>query len=297
MFTVSDFRYIDCHTHFFPEQLFQAIWSYWKQVYLQIFPKWHNLYEWPTEKRSSFLIEQGVERYTTLNYAHKKGVAEALNKWTFDFCRTHPAAIPVGAAHPDDHDFLEYTERALTDYQFKGLKFQLLVTDFYIHDDRLTPLFEMLHALDKVLVLHAGTAPGVDRRVPPGSRVGVKYFLKYLDKFPENKVIIAHMGGYEYEAFFKIVEENPNIYLDTTMVWGPETIDLFPPEDAVNNIVGEERLLSFMEAHSTQILFGSDFPNIPYPYEAAVEPLLGLNLSREAYDNIFHQNAVSLFRL
>jgi hypothetical protein len=243
------------------------------------------------------LQDHRVERYTTLNYAHKKGVAEGLNEWTYGFCKGDPHAIPLGTAHPDDENCLEYSQRALTEFQFKGLKLQLLVTNYFIHDKRLKSLFNLMHALDKVLVLHAGTAPGINRQTFPGSKVGVKHFLKYLNEFPENKVVIAHMGGYEYEDFFQIVEQNPNVYLDTAMVWVPPKANLFPETDSPGHILGEDRLLSFMEENSTQILFGSDFPNIPYSYKASINELLKLNLSKEAYENIFFRNAMRLFKL
>ncbi len=152
-------------------------------------------------------------------------------------------------------------------------------------------------SVDKILVLHAGTAPGINRQTFPGSKVGVRHFLKYLDKFPENKVIIAHMGGYEYEEFFKIAEQNPNIYLDTAMVWVPSNIALFPETDAPSHILGDDRLLSFMEENSRQILFGSDFPNIPYNYESSINELLKLKLSKQAFENIFYKNAMQLFKL
>ena len=113
-FKILDFRYIDSHVHFFPERLFQAIWSYWDRVYLSIFPKWFNLYQWPNDKLVEFLKKKRIEHYTTLNYAHKKGVAEELNEWTHNFCKRNPVTIPFGTAHPDDENFLDYSERALT---------------------------------------------------------------------------------------------------------------------------------------------------------------------------------------
>ncbi len=296
-FNREDFRYIDAHVHFFPERLFHAIWSYWKRVYVPLFPNWHNIYEWPNGDLKQFLQAQKIEYYTTLNYAHKKGIAEDLNAWTYSFCKDNPSAIPFGSAHPDDENFLEYSEKALTEFLFKGLKFQLLVTDFYIYDNRLDPLFRLLHKLDKILILHAGTAPGVSRQTFPGARVGVDHFKKYLDKFPENKVVIAHMGGYEYEAFFQIVEQYPNVYLDTAMVFPPKEARLFVEEDSPGSIVGENRLLSFMEQNSRKILFGSDFPNIPYDYKTSIDAFLKLNLSREAFENIFFLNAQRLFKL
>ncbi len=296
-FKRSDFRYIDAHTHFFPEKLFKAIWSYWDRVYIPFFPTWKNIYEWPASELTAFIENEGTQYYTTLNYAHKPGLAANLNDWTFEFCKTNPNAIPFGTAHPGDDDFLEYAEKALTEYQFRGLKLQLMVTDFFIHDKRLDPLHKMMKDLDKVLIVHAGTAPGIDQQPVPGAKVGVDAFKTYLDKFPDNKVIVAHMGGYEYEKFFKIVEQSPNIYLDTAMVWPPPESELFPEEDAPGRILGDERVLSFMESCSNRILFGSDYPFIPFSYGSQIDELLKLQLSKGAFENIFYNNAKGLFDL
>jgi predicted TIM-barrel fold metal-dependent hydrolase len=296
-FKISDFQYIDAHSHFFPERLFKAIWNYWERVYVPIFPTWHNLYQKRIEELVSFLKEKNVVRFTSLNYAHKKGVAEKLNEWTRNFCDQNPSAIPFGTAHPDDDNLLEYSKKALTEFNFQGFKFQLMVTDFYIYDSRLKPLHELIHDLDKILYVHAGTAPGLNQQPLPGLKVGVKPFLKYLNDFPENKVIVAHMGGYEYENFFKIVEKNENVYLDTTMIFIPQKVNVFPAEDDPIRMVGESRCLTFMEDNRDKILFGTDFPNIPYDYEESIIGLLQLNLSKKTYKNIFFRNAVKLFNL
>ncbi|MFX1451495.1 MAG: amidohydrolase family protein [Promethearchaeota archaeon] len=296
-FNFSDFRYIDSHVHFFPEQLFQAIWDYWKREYLPLYPTWHNKYEWHNNELIEFLKKNRIEHYTTLNYAHRKGIAEGLNEWTRNFCLKNPSAIPFGTAHPDDYNILDYTKKAIVDYNFLGFKFQLMVTDFYIHDNRLIPFYKLLQELDKILYVHAGTAPSVNQNPPPGAKVGVKYFLKYLNQFPDNKVIVAHMGGYEYEEFFKIVENYSNVYLDTTMIFITPDIHIFPEEDNPARFVGESRLLSFIEENNDKILFGSDFPNIPYDYIESINGLLSLNLSKKTYKKIFYENAKKLFIL
>lgn len=296
-FQRTDFTYIDVHTHFFPEKLFRAIYLYWDKMYLPFFPTWKNIYKWPADELTAFLERANVQHYTTLNYAHKPGLASSLNDWTADFVSDNPAAIPFGTTHPGDDDFLKYTEKALTEYGFAGIKLQLMVSGFYIDDPRLDPLHKMMGDLKKVLLVHAGTAPGINRQTAPGAAVGVEAFMRYLDKFPDNKVIVAHMGGYEYDEFFRAAEQNPNLYLDTAMVWPPPETNLFPKEDDPRAILGEERVIDFMEACSKQILYGSDFPFIPFTYESQVDELLKLPLSRGAFENIFYNNASRLFQV
>ena len=46
-----------------------------------------------------------------------------------------------------------------------------------------------------------------------------------------------------------------------------------------------------------RILFGSEFPKLPYPYLTAVEAVLGLDLGTEWSRAVLHDNAATLFDL
>jgi uncharacterized protein len=46
-----------------------------------------------------------------------------------------------------------------------------------------------------------------------------------------------------------------------------------------------------------RIVFGSDFPILPYPYEEEREALWLRDLPRPVYDKIFHDNAALLLGL
>ena len=55
----------------------------------------------------------------------------------------------------------------------------------------------------------------------------------------------------------------------------------------------EEELLS----HEDRVLYGSDFPNIPYDYSCAIEGLLNLNLPKPFYEKVFYENAKRIFKI
>jgi hypothetical protein len=110
-YSIADFQYIDSHTHFFPERLFKAIWAYWERVIRQFYSNWINKYEWPNVELVEFLRAQQIKRFTTLNYAHKKGVAEELNEWTHNFCEKYPEAIPLALPIPLIQIFLNILKK------------------------------------------------------------------------------------------------------------------------------------------------------------------------------------------
>jgi predicted TIM-barrel fold metal-dependent hydrolase len=49
--------------------------------------------------------------------------------------------------------------------------------------------------------------------------------------------------------------------------------------------------------HADRIVFGSDFPNLPYPYEEERRPLWARDLPLAVYEKIFRDNARRVFRL
>ena len=103
------------------------------------------------------------------------------------------------------------------------------------------------------------------------------------------KLLIAHMGAFEYKKFLHLLDTHENLYLDTAMIYIPDNI--FPERKSKQP--KPEELISYQD----RILFGSDFPNIPYDYQLSTKGLLEFDLSRSFYENIFVNNAKRLFSI
>ena len=78
------------------------------------------------------------------------------------------------------------------------------------------------------------------------------------------------------------------MHLDTTMAFTDFT------DDAAPLPAGE---LARLRDLGDRILFGSDFPNIPYPYVHALEALDRLGLGDDWLRAVCHDNAAALFGL
>ncbi len=283
-FSHFDFKYIDAHAHFFPPNIFKAIWNYFEMKDDNGRVKgWPIKYKLQTEDLVNTLERKNVVRFTTYNYAHKEGVARYINDWTFEFAKKYRNAIPFGCVWPSDADRVEYIEKMFEGYNFKGLKVQPLVQNFYPFDERLDNVYKTIVDKGKWFTIHAGTAPYRNEYV------GFKHFLKFIAKYPNMKIIVAHLGAFEYQEFFGLLDKYENLYLDTAMVFIP------------NNVFPERRLKQtppeLLLSYQDRILYGSDFPNIPYEYERSTKGLLDLDLSREFYEKIFYTNAERLFEL
>lgn len=284
VFSHKDFKYIDAHTHFFPPQIFKAIWNFFEKP-----DENGNILGWPinyklqTKELVQFLESQNIKAFTTYNYAHKHGIADYINEWIKDFCINYKNAIPFGCVWPDDKDRFEYIRKIIDDYNFFGIKIQPLVQNFYPDDERMYKIYNLIVDRGKWICFHAGTAPYRNKFV------GYKNFMKFYEKFPNMNVIIAHMGAFEYRKFLGLLDRYENLYLDTTMIFIPDNI--FPERKAKRPKI--EDLISYQD----RILYGSDFPNIPYEYKLSTKGLLELELPKNLYEKIFFYNAKRLFKV
>ena len=78
-FSHYDFKYIDAHSHFFPPEIFKAIWRTFEMKDKDGNPRgWTVKYKLSTEDLVKFLESRKIEAFTTLNYAHKKGLRDLL---------------------------------------------------------------------------------------------------------------------------------------------------------------------------------------------------------------------------
>ncbi|MFX1377117.1 MAG: amidohydrolase family protein [Promethearchaeota archaeon] len=276
----EEFDFIDAHCHFFPPQIFKAIWNFFERPEIQ---GWPINYKLNTEELVKFLESKNVKAFTTYNYAHKRGVADFINEWVNDFCMRYKSAIPFGCVWPEDAGREQYITKIFDDYNFKGIKIQPLVQNFYLDDERLTKVYDLIFDRGKWLCVHIGTAP------VRNEYVGYKYFIKFIEKYPDMNIIVPHMGAFEYRKFLNLLDKHEHLYLDTTMIYIPGNIF---PERKVKRPKSDD-LISYQD----RILYGTDFPNIPYDYDLSTKGLLNLDLNKAFYQDIFYNNAKRLFNL
>jgi predicted TIM-barrel fold metal-dependent hydrolase len=127
-------------------------------------------------------------------------------------------------------------------------------------------------------VLHAGSGPA------PGHHTGPAGVADVLSRHPDLALVIAHLGMPEIDEFLDLAERYANVRLDTTMAF----VDFWdePVPDGV-----PARLLELQE----RILFGTDFPNIPYAYAHQVDVLQRLDLGDDWLRSVLWHNGAGLF--
>lgn len=265
---------VDAHVHLMPDRLMRAIRDALGEA-----AGWTFDHPTDLDAMTAVLRDAGVERFVALPYAHRPGVAEDLNEWVCETAATSEHAIPFATVHAGDDDVGGIVERAVA-AGARGLKFQLPVQGFPADDPRLDPAYEVAADHDLPIVLHAGTAP-MFRDDP---NVGVDRFESFLASYPGLRVCAAHMGAYEVDAFCELARTRENVFLDTTFAMSAvaeEYMD-FDPES-----IRDETLAEL----STSVMYGSDYPNIPYPYAEERRHLLARDLPTDVQRDLFSRTA------
>lgn len=269
---------IDVHAHFMPKAVLDKVWAYFDSIGPLTGAPWPISYRFEEERRLQVLEELGVLRFTTLNYPHKPGMARWLNDWGRDFAASHPRAIPSATFYPEAGagDYV----RSAIDGGARVFKAHVQVGDYDPNDSLLDQVWGILEDTRVPVVIHGGHGPAAGRFTGPDA------MDRLLARFPRLRLIVAHMGLPDYARFLDMAERYADVHLDTTMVFTDvsEARTPFPTHE-------RGRLVEL----GPKILFGSDYPNIPYSYAHAVESIQRLGLGEEWDRGVLHDNAARLF--
>jgi uncharacterized protein len=152
---------------------------------------------------------------------------------------------------------------------------------FDVRDPLLDGVWGVLEDAGTPVVIHAGSGPVATPYTGPAP------VAELLRRFPRLALVIAHLGAPEYAEFVTLAETYERVCVDTTMVF----TDFF--DDLGARFPGElvPRLADLRE----KVLLGSDFPNIPYPYETQLNGLARLELGDDWLRAVCWENGVRIF--
>jgi predicted TIM-barrel fold metal-dependent hydrolase len=259
---------IDIHTHLHPPRLFAAIRKWFAER-----SDWRLEHSTEPADVVRVLREAGVERFVFCSYAHKTGMARELNAWLAQTSRNIGGyGLPLATVHLEDPQYLEDIRLALDDGCI-GLKIHENVQQLAIDDPRFAPVFALLAQREAFVLVHVGPVPWhQDTNGGPRRIAGV------LERHPGLRIVVAHMGVPDTREYFAMIPQYPNLFIDTTMA--------FASKDLRTTVSGEE-----IERASGAIVYGTDYPNIPFPYDADRRIIEQLGLSDVAHAAIFAGNA------
>ena len=266
---------IDAHVHLFPDPVFDALW------------KWFETHAWPvryklrTPEVIRFLLDRGLSHVVALHYSHRAGMARTLNAYIAEVCRTEPRVIGLATVFPGEPGAVQILEEAFA-AGLKGVKLHCHVQCFAPDAPELHEIYAACAAHGMPLVMHSGREPkSPSYKIDPYSLCAVERVERVLKDHPTLKLCVPHLGADEFDGYLKLLERFDNLWLDTTMMGA----GFFPIELPKR----------MFEAKPDRILYGTDFPNIPYAWDRELKHLTALKLAAHDEAALLGGNALRLF--
>ena len=268
---------VDAHVHLFPDRLFDAVW------------RWFDAHGWPIRHKLyspdviAFLLSRGVERIVALHYAHKPGIARGMNAYMAGLVASEPRVVGLATVFPGEPGAEAILGEAFS-AGLAGVKLHCHVQCFAPDEDALRPVYEACARAGKPLVMHAGREPRSPRYLcDPHALCSVERVERVLQDHPTLKLVVPHLGVDEHESYERLLTRHDNLWLDTTMVLADYLPWRIPP-----------RLL---QVRPERILYGTDFPNLPYAWDREITKLLEMDLRDDALTSILGASASRLYGL
>ena len=275
---------VDLHVHFLPDEVQRKVWAYFDRAAANYGTEWPIAYRLPEAERVEVLRSLGVIAFAPLVYPHKPGMGAWLTDWVREFADRTPGAVPTATVYPEPSvsDYLDAALRAGA----RCAKAHVQVGAYDPRSPLLDPAWGMLAESGVPVVVHCGHGP------LRGEHTGLDVFNEVLRRHPALTAVLAHAGMPEIGQALDLVAAYPNVHIDTTMVGVGFTTRISPlPADWLDRLA----------AYPERVVFGTDFPSIPYAYAEQVSAVASWaedpRLGRDFLRAVLHDTPARLLGL
>jgi predicted TIM-barrel fold metal-dependent hydrolase len=267
---------VDSHVHIFPENIFSSIWA------------WFDENAWPIRYRLSsadvlaYLLSHGVSHVIALQYAHKPGISRMLNQHMVETCMGFSGKVTgMAAVFPGEENAEEILREAFG-HGLMGVKLHAHVQCFDMKAKEMDVIYDVCEHEQKPMVMHVGREPkSVAYRCDPYEICSAEKLEHVIKNFPKLRICVPHLGFDEIGIYRNLIEKYDTLWLDTTMMLA----DYFPIHEPVE-------LITY---RADRVMYGSDFPNIPYAWDRELKWLRNSGLPQEDLEWILEKSAAHFF--
>lgn len=266
---------VDAHVHVFQTELLESISAWFER---------NTTWELPQLDSATVVerIERRTDGFVFFPYAHRPGVAREMNEFVARYQEQLDSAVALGTVHAGD-DSPKKIVTAAFEQGLHGMKIHCPVQGFAPDDERLDPVYEQLVSHDAPLIIHASSHPFYREHTD----LGPECIQNVLERFPELRICIPHLGLFETAAFLDLADEY-TVYFDTAVTLGDRENSVIDLQD---NELPVDRLLEY----DNRIMFGSDYPIRPLPYEDAFRGIV--EQFPTAVSKVFYENACRFYNI
>ena len=249
----TDSMIIDFHTHTFPEQIAaRAIAKLSESAHIK------NYLDGTLDTLKASMQTAGIDYAVLLPVVTKPAQHEDINRaaiLTNDrFQET--GILSFGGIHPDNENYRQIL-RELVGHGIRGIKLHPVFQQTYFDDIRYLRIMECACENGLMILTHAG----LDASFPDHTYVTPDRIRNVLDRIHPDKLILAHMGGWNCWDEAEELLASYDVYLDTSFALSPMRSNSGVPTDGHYKPLGREQFLRMVQAFGADhILFGSDSP-------------------------------------
>ena len=209
----------------------------------------------------------------------------AFNQWLCDVARADSRFLPLLAVDPgimSIEDHVAHLRNMAQHEGARGIKLHPPLQRLDFRDELLSPLFFACQELGLYVVSHSGPSRDGSGFGTPAS------FRPVLSRFPDLRIVLAHMGGQSWRELPAIARDFPRTHFDLCEIIQWLGAEMAPTRDefvALIRTVGAER-----------VMMGSDFPW--YDIDRTVELVMELPVLSDGEKRaILGENAARFFDL
>lgn len=282
---------IDFHTHTFPNELAKrAVGALARSAGI------HNYLDGTMEDLRASMKDAGVDYSVLLPVATKPEQHIPINQIAVELNRhSHETGLlSFGGIHPDNENYRGIL-RDLAQNGVRGIKLHPVFQRTYLDDIRYLRIISCACEYDLIVLVHAG----YDISYPGQDYSAVPHIVSMLDNLKPQKLVLAHMGGWNNWTETEKYLVGRDVWLDTSF----SLLPLRHASDTVQEVeadssyrLSRENFLRMVRNHGNdRILFGSDSP-----WGGQAETIAALKdtgLADEELRAILGDNAAGLLQL
>ncbi len=228
------------------------------------------------ETLEKHLDECGVDYAVVLAEQSPITTGITSNEYVAEFCRGSQRLIPFCNINPYlTNQPARELERLVTQEGFRGLKLYPTYQHFYPNEAMLYPLYAVAQALQIPVMFHTGSSVFRGAKLRYGDPLALD---EVAVDFPALTIVMAHSGrGFWYERAFFLARLHEKVYMEIAGLPPTRLLEYFPE----------------FERNADKILFGSDWPGMPY-IKRNIEMIRALPLQERTKEKILGENAARL---
>ncbi len=192
----------------------------------------------------------GAHVMVNLLFPLRGGEADLLHRFGAELSALDRSVIAVGGVHVDDADPAGVVRTAIEDHGMRGLKLHPMVQRFSPGHPALEPAIAALAEYGLPLYVHTG----FDEWYGWGYDLGE--LEQIADRHPSIPLVLCHCAFPRIEWATEMARRHPQVWLDTTNVFGAIALARSDAERARL----ERRLEAAFEVAPERIFFGTDYP-------------------------------------